>query len=344
MTPRHLFASLVLALLASTAHGQEVVLKVSHFLPANSNAQQGAIQPWCDKIAKDSGGRLKCQIFPAMQLGGTPPQLVDQLKNGVADVVWTLPSFSSGRFPVLEAMELPFMLPAGSVPSSQAVWEYYLKHGQKELDIYKVLALHVDPAAAFHTSKVPVTNLASLKGLKIRTASRMPLRLVAALGGTPVSMPPPQIPESIAKGVIDGALAAWELVPAAKLDELTKYHTVEPPGEPGFSSAALAFLMNKQKYESLPPDLKAVIDRNSGLPVVEAFARAWDAASVKARKRTQELGGQVIVVSPADYQEMRKAAAPVEQEYIKDVAGRGLDGAALIEAARSISAKYIKKP
>ena len=102
--------------------------------------------------------------------------------------------------------------------------------------------------------------------------------------------------------------------------------------------------MNKQKYESLPPDLKAVIDRNSGLPVVEAFARAWDAASVQARKRTQELGGQVIVVSPADYQEMRKAAAPVEQEYIKDVAGRGLDGAALIAAARSISAKYIKKP
>ncbi len=120
MTSKHLFASLVLALLVSAAHGQEVVLKVSHFLPANSNAQQGAIQPWCDRIANDSGGRLKCQIFPAMQLGGTPPQLVDQLKNGVADVVWTLPSFSSGRFPVLEAMELPFMLPAGSVPSSSA--------------------------------------------------------------------------------------------------------------------------------------------------------------------------------------------------------------------------------
>jgi TRAP-type C4-dicarboxylate transport system substrate-binding protein len=340
---RQLLAGLLLTLLATGAYAQEIILKVAHFLPPNSTAQKGAIQPWCDKISKESGGRIRCQIYPALQLGGTSPQLVDQLRNGVADVIWTLPSFSAGRFPITEVMELPFMLPAGGIASSRAIWDFYLRYGQKDFDAYKVLALYCDPAAAFHTTSKPLRNLASMKGLKIRTASRMAARLVSALGATPVNMPPPQIADAISKGVIDGSMASWELVPSVKLDELTKYHTREPDGEVGFYSAVLAFLMNKQKYDSLPPDLKEVIDRNSGPTLVDSFANAWDLAGVESHKRVKESGGAEIVVTLADYLEMRKAAAPVEQEYIKDAVAKGLDGLALLAAAKSTSAKYIKK-
>ena len=98
---------------------QEVTLKVSHFLPPTSNYQKPVLEPWCATLAKDSGGKLKCQIYPAMQLGGTPPQLADQVKNGVADIVWTSPSYSTGRFPYTEALEQPFVMPPGGVSGAR---------------------------------------------------------------------------------------------------------------------------------------------------------------------------------------------------------------------------------
>lgn len=102
-----------LALTSSALYAQQVTLEVSHFLPPNSNCQKSVLEPWCDQLAKDSGGKLKCRIYPAMQLGGTPPQLADQVKNAVADIVMTSPSYSSGRFPYTEALEKPFTLPPG---------------------------------------------------------------------------------------------------------------------------------------------------------------------------------------------------------------------------------------
>lgn len=110
---RPLLAALPLVLGATALHAQEVTIKFSHFLAPNSNFHKNVAEPWCAAIAKDSGGKLKCQLYPALQLGGTPPQLVDQVKNGVADVVWTSPSYSTGRFPITEALELPFSLPPG---------------------------------------------------------------------------------------------------------------------------------------------------------------------------------------------------------------------------------------
>ena len=114
---------LPLAMSSSAVLAQEVTLKVSHFLPPNSNYQKAVLEPWCDKIAKDSSDKLKCQIYPAMQLGGTPPQLADQVKNAVADIVMTSPSYSSGRFPYTEALEQPFTLPPGGLAGSKAMWE-----------------------------------------------------------------------------------------------------------------------------------------------------------------------------------------------------------------------------
>ena len=114
-------AALLLAI--APAHAQDVTLKVHHFLPAGSAANTMFIQPWCDRIAKESGDKMKCQIYPSMQLGGTPPQLYDQVKDGVVDVIWTLPGYTAGRFPLVEVFELPFMM-SEPVGTSKALWEY----------------------------------------------------------------------------------------------------------------------------------------------------------------------------------------------------------------------------
>ena len=102
-------AGATMALAFGAASAEEVTLKVHHFLPPGSTAHAKFITPWCDKINKESAGRLKCQIYPAMQLGGTPPQLIDQARDGIADIVWTLPGYSAGRFPAVEVFELRFM-------------------------------------------------------------------------------------------------------------------------------------------------------------------------------------------------------------------------------------------
>ena len=249
------------------AFAQQVVLKVHHFLPGTSNVHLNLITPWCDKINKESGDRLKCQIYPAMQLGGTPAQLFDQARDGVADIVWTIPTYSAGRFPKSEVFELPFFTRSGK-GSSQAYWHFVQKHAMDEYAGVKPLWLHTNDGSSFHlTSAKGVKTLEDLKGLKIRAATRLNSRMLAALGAAPVQMPLPAVPEAMAKGVIDGAMVPWEGVPAAKLQEIAKSHLDVPAGEPKFANSIFAFVMNQAKYDSLPADLKKVIDSNSGAEV-----------------------------------------------------------------------------
>lgn len=318
----------------------EVVLKLAHFLPPVAPAHAQVIQPWCDRIAAESNNRMKCQIFPAMQLGGTPSQLVDQVRNGVADIVWTAPGYSAGRFPAIEALELPFMV-ANALDGSRMTWEYYNEFAKTEFAAYKVLAVHIDGGGLFHTANSDVKSLGDVKGLKLRTPTRLAAKTLQSLGGVPVSMPPSQVADAIAKGVVDGGLLPWELMRPTKIDEVTKFHIAPPAGRPFPVATVLSVLMNKQKYESLPADLKAIIDRNSGPVLVEAFGKVWDDVTAANLKYAATIPGSTVTnLDPVAYQAMRDAAKPVEEEWIKDVSARNLDGQKLADGARALSAKY----
>ena len=319
-----------LTLASSSLYAQAVTLKVSHFLPPNSNYQKGVLEPWCDRLAKDSAGQLKCQIYPAMQLGGTPPQLADQVKNAVADIVMTSPSYSSGRFPYTEALEQPFTLPPGGLAGSKAMWEYSQKYATKDYADFKLLAMFTGSGIIMSTSSKPILTVEGFKGVKLRSPSRSAAKLLTALGGAPVNMPPAQITEAVAKGVVDGAMATWELVPAVKLQEVTKYHMQGPADQAAFTQNPLVMLMNKARYDGLPPELKAVLDKASGPALVELAGAAWDKAIVDGRRIAE------------DYEAMRKMSAAVEVEWARDVAAKGLDGAMLVKEVRALGAKYMK--
>ena len=197
-----LTASLLTAAMAASA--DTVTLKVHHFLPAGSYAQTMLIKPWCDRIALDSGDRLKCQIYPSMQLGGTPPQLFDQVKDGIVDVIWTLPGYTAGRFPLVEVFELPFMM-QNPESTSKALWDYVQQYDAAEFKDIHPLAFHVHGDGVFHMVKKPIKVMADLKDQKVRAPTRQTNKMLAALGATPVSMPVPAVSESLAKSVIDGA-------------------------------------------------------------------------------------------------------------------------------------------
>ena len=331
--------------LTAMADDAVVTLKVHHFLPAHSVTQADFIKPWADKVTKESNGRIQFQFYPSMQLGGTPPQLVDQVRDGVADIIWTLPGYSSGRFPLSAIFEAPFLSQSAEA-SSQAMWTFLERHGQKEYASMHLLATHMTDGALVHTSKKQVRQMADFRGLKIRAANRTSTKLISLLGGTPVAMPVPQIPEALSKGVVDGAIVPWDVVPALKLHELVKYHTEMAPGMPVLMHTAIIMAMNNDKYDSLPADLKKVIDDNSGLELSRQAGRLWDTQVIEnGHKLATERGNEIYVLPEQEQRKWMAAAKPLEQDWIREVEGKGYEnGAALLQEVHELIQQYGAQP
>ena len=330
-----------LAFATVPAPAQEVTLKVHHFLSTLSPAHTKLIVPWCERIAKASGGRMNCQIYPALQLGGTPTQLYDQVRDGVADVVWTLPGYNAGRFPSIEVFELPFMM-TDAVGASRALWHFVADHARAEFQDVRPLAFHVHGPGYLHMRGKPVRSIADLKGMKVRAPTRLANRLLAALGATPVGMPVPQVPEALSRGVIDGAVIPWEVVPAVRVHELTRYHTETDPGQPALYTSTFLFAMNAKRYATLPADLRGVIDANSGAALSAQAGRVLRDADASGRKLAQQRGNRFYMLDAAELGRWRRLAQPVREEWVREMAARGRDGAALIGAAQALIAQYSK--
>jgi len=237
--PAQLIRSVLAAAAAAAclpALAQEVTLKFHHIWPPAAMAPTKVIGPWCDKIAAESGNRLKCQLLPAMSGGGTPPQLVDRVKDGVDDLTITLPGYTAGRFPMMEVFELPFMTNSAEAGAA-AAWDYLQKHALKEFPGTKVLATWVHDEGYVHTSGKQIKSLDDFKGLKMRAPTRQTNKLLARLGATPVGMPVTGVADALSKGTIDGFALPWEVIPAFKLHEMTKFHTQTDPSRPALYSA-----------------------------------------------------------------------------------------------------------
>jgi TRAP-type C4-dicarboxylate transport system substrate-binding protein len=320
------------------AQAQEVVLKLHHFLPSQATIQAMVFNPWCDKIGKESGDKIKCQIYPSMQLGGTPPQLFDQAKDGVADIIWTVPTYQAGRFIKSEVFELPFMKNAEK--GSPALYEYVQKNAMDEFKgVQASWRCTLHDGALLHFAKQQVKNLDDLKGLKVRGPTRIGAKVLTALGATPVQMPLPQVPESLAKGVIDGAMVPWEGVPPIKLQEIAKYHTDTAAGAPRMSNTIFVIAMNEARYNGLPPELKKVIDANTGLEWSKQIGRAFDSTTEPAKKLAAAAGGVFDTLSAAEYERWVKQTEGVNKEWIGEVGAKGANGQALLDDARALIKK-----
>jgi TRAP-type C4-dicarboxylate transport system substrate-binding protein len=323
----------------ASAAPEVVTLKVAHFLPTSSNFHKLVLQPWCDQISKDSGGKLKCQIYPSMQLGGTPPQLFDQVRDGVADVIWTLPTYQAGRFTKSEVFELPFMVKT-SEKGSQALWDYIHKNAMDEFKGVKLLFTHLHDGNQLQFGKKSVKTLEDLKGLKLRAPSRIGSKTLTALGAIPVQMPAPAVPESISKGVVDGASIPWEVMTAFKLQEICKTHTETAPNQAKHANSIFVFAMNPAKYNSLSPELKKVIDKNSGLETSKWAGKTFDSFTAPARKLAVDRRNNFNVLSDAEYKRWVAATALVDDDWIKEANAKGADGQALLNDAKALMKKY----
>jgi TRAP-type C4-dicarboxylate transport system substrate-binding protein len=325
-------------LCACSVQAQEIILKVHHPLPSTSTAHQKVLEPWCAKITAESKGRIKCQIYPSMQLGGSVPQLYDQVKDGVVDVIWTVAGYSAGRFPLVEVFELPFFM-HNAEASSKALWDYVQLYDADEFKDVHPIAFHLHGGGVFHMIKKPIVHRSDLKGMKVRAPTRQTTKMLAALGATPVGMPVPQVPEALQKGVIDGTILPYEVMPALKVDELTKYHSGPDEAQPLIYNSVFIIAMNKAKYESLPPDLKKIIDANSGIGLSGQIGRLFAEVEVANKKK---IGGVTNVIADEEIEEWKKVVQPVTDGWVADADAKGADGKALLKAAHDLIAKYSK--
>jgi TRAP-type transport system periplasmic protein len=322
----------------SRAWAQEFTLKLHSFSSPTALDQTLHLGPWAEKIAKESGGRLKIQIFPAMQLGGRPADLPQQLEDGIVDMIWMVAGFAPGRFPGTEGVELPFMATGKSETQSPAAMEFALKYLlAKEYKNIKICSIHTTDGAVLHTVSKPVRTLEDMKGMRIRVAGKFIGEAVKAFGGTPVGIPLPGIYEALSRGQVDGMYINWAITLPYKFYEVTKHHT-----DTTLFQGNLLTLMRQESFDKLPDDLKKVIDANSGIERSRELGRIWDSQTQPARDATIKNGNNVFSLTPEERARWVTAAKPAYDAWIDDMNKRGNDGKAMFDDLQAIVAKYAR--
>ena len=330
--------ALALMLAAGSAETQEVSLRLHQFLPPPSTLPKLVLKPWAEEVAKASDGRIRIEHFDAMSLGGRPPDLMDQARDGVVDMAMTVVGYTPSRFPRTEVFELPFMM-TDPVATSKAYWEMVENDWQSnEYKDLKVLGAWVHGPGVVHT-KDGVSKLEDMRGLTVRGPSRMINDLLSELGAEPVGMPLPAVPEALAKGVVKGTVIPWEVTSAIRLSELVGNHT-EFAGDEALYTITFVLVMNKAKYDALPEDLKAALDAESGAKL-SAFASQimWD-RDAPAREITVNAGNSIVLLDEKEVARWKNAAKPVIDRWIEEMAGKGIDGAGLIEQVQALIDKH----
>ena len=226
--------------------------------------------------------------------------------------------------------------------TSKAYWEYFQTVASDEFKDTQVLALQVHGPGVIHTADKAVKSIADLRGMKMRAPTRQVTKLMDVLGATPVGMPLPGIPDALSKGTINGCVIPWEVVPSVKVNELTKFHAEFDPAGGSLYTTTFVMAMNKAKYNSLAPDLKKVIDNNSGSATSAWLGKTQQGNDGIGRKTASDRGNTIYTLSVAEAQEFRRKSRAVEVEWVEDMNKKGFDGKKLLETARALIEKHGK--
>ncbi|HSH08541.1 MAG TPA: TRAP transporter substrate-binding protein [Burkholderiales bacterium] len=332
-------AALGLALLSGTAQAQ-IMLKLHHLLPPKAPAHTKMLAPWAHDVEKASGGKVKIELYPAMSLGGKPPELINQVRDGVVDIVWTVNGYTAGLFPRSEVFELPFVHTNNATATNLAMRDMYLNGAiADDYKSVKVMFLHVHAGQGIQMAEKEVRKPDDLKGLKMRIPTRTGAWIIEALGAAPAAMPVPALPQALSKKVVDGALIPWEIIPPLKLQDVTKVQ-VEGPNRERFGTTTFQVSMNKDSWAKLPPDVQKAFEANNGEARWRAVGKVWTDSEDVGIAIAKKAGNKHIQLTAAELNAFKQKLEPVVQRWIDEVKGKGIDGKALVDQARTLIAKY----
>lgn len=318
-----------------------ITLKLHHSFSAVSGVHDKFLLPWARKIETESGGRMHVDIFPSMQLGGAPAALLDQVRDGSADIVFAAPTLTPGRFAKIETFELPFLPSRRALVSSKALADFAAANLQDEFRDFYTICFSCSDSAAIHATR-PVRTTEDMKDFKLHVQTRLAAEAMRVLGARPVMMPSAQLPVAITEHVVDGCLDPWHLVPPLRLNDLLRFHTEFSDRSPSARTYVLA--MNKTSYDRLPRELKSVIDSNSGQVAAAMAGAMWDQQAAAVANMVVERGDLIVTLLPEAVVRWRKATEPVIDAWRKEIKEQKIDGAKLIAAANALLAKYANEP
>jgi TRAP-type C4-dicarboxylate transport system substrate-binding protein len=317
----------------------EFTFTIHHFLSPKATTQSKMIEPWVQRIEEASEGRIKFEIFPAMSMGGKPPELYRQVRDGSADIVWTVIGYTPGVFPRTEVFELP-SVHVGSATQTNLAIQYSMDLIKEDFADVHPLLVHVHAGNALHlTNPLDLYGDASFEGLKFRTPSRTGAWLIEAMGAEPVGMPVPALPQALAKGTVDGAFIPFEIVPPLKVHELTTM-SVEGRNKERFGTSVFLYAMNSDSYASLPDDLKKIVDDNSGRDFAKEMGEVWDAAEAPGKSLQYESGGEIIRLDEAATAKIAELGQGIVDRWVKEVEAKDIKGKSIVRWARSAMDKY----
>jgi TRAP-type transport system periplasmic protein len=318
-----------------------IILKLHHAFSAVSAVHDKFLVPWARKIENESGGRLRVDLFPSMQLGGAPAALLDQARDGSADIVWAAPSLTAGRFTKIETFELPFLASPRALVASKALTDFAAANLQDEFRDFYTICFSCSDSAVVHATR-PIRTTEDLKDFRLHVQTRFAAEAMRALGAHPVLMPNAQLPAAITEGVIEGCLDPWHVVPPLRLNDVLRCHTEFSDHSPSVRTYVLA--MNKGSYDRLPRELKSVLDNNSGQVAATMAGGMWDVQAAAVANMVAERGDLIVTLLPEAVARWRKATEPVIDGWRKEMKEQKIDGGKLIAAANVLLAKYANEP
>lgn len=329
----------VMALTAAASAQETITLKLHHFLGPTSPAQTQMLEPWAERIEEASEGRVEIEIYPSMSLGGSPPALIRQVRDGVVDIIWTVNGYTAGLFPRSEVFELPFVHTNDPVATNLAMRDIFDEYLAEEYQGIKVLFTHVHAGQAIHTVDTPVHSPEDLEGMQLRIPTRTGAWVVEALGASPVSMPVPDLPQALSRQVVEGALIPWEIIPALKLQDLTDYQ-IEGADKTRFGTTTFQVSMNQARWDSLPEDIQQIFEEESGEDWLREVGEIWRESDEGGIKLAVEAGNEHITLTEEETEAFRVVLEPVVDRWIEEVTAAGIDGQALVDAAREAIAAH----
>jgi TRAP-type C4-dicarboxylate transport system substrate-binding protein len=316
----------------------EFTLKLHHLLGPKSPAQVMMLQPFADRILKDSDGRVKIDIYPSMSLGGAPPQLFRQAVDGVVDIIWTVNGYTPGLFPRSEVFELPDIFTGDVAATNLAMYDMFDQYLAEEYKDVHVLWLHVHAGQAIHMVDKLVRKPEDFKDLKIRVPGPTGTDVIKTLGATPVDMPVPDLPQALTTHVVDGALIPWEIGPALKLQDVTKYD-IEGKDKWRLGTTTFQVSMHPGTWDKLPDDLQAVFNNATGADWWKQVGDIWREDDDNAIKVLTDAGNQYVELTQAETDAFKTALAPVIDHWIAQRSG-DIDAKGLVDAAKAAIAKH----
>ena len=324
--------ALVIGLGLNALSAQEYTFKLHHFLSAKAPAHTQMLEPWAKQVESNSNGSIKIELFPSMSLGGTPPELVSQARDGVVDIVWTVNGYTPGSYPKTEVFELPTVFVNDPVAANLAMYDMFDSELKEEFTGLEVMFLHVHAGQAMHMKEKSVRTPADLAGLNIRTPSRTGAWTIEALGANPVQMPVPDLPPALQKGVVDGAFIPWEIIPPLQLHNQTQYQ-IEGIDMTRFGTATFQVSMNKARWDSLPENIQKAFKDASGRDWWAEVGQIWRNSDDFGIGMAVDNGNTHVILSEEETAVFNAEMEQVVQRWVDEVTANGIDGSGLVESA-----------